>query len=401
MTHRSHIRRITDLNKIAEFYAPGKIIFGPGGISQVGAEAKRLGSKALIVLGRGAMRKSGALDRLTHLLIENNLKYAIYENIPSDPTVKIVDAGTDFARKENCNLVISLGGGSVLDTGKAISVIVTNEGSVADYQEIEGKGRKFQHRPIPFIAIPTTSGTGSEATRNAVITNTELGLKKSIRDPWLLPEVALVDPELTLSLPPYMTAISGGDALTQCIESYLGKKNQEITDVLALHAIGLIGKSLVKAVKDGKNLEARKDMAMAALLSGLCLSNSGLGAAHALSHPLGVYYKIPHGLSCAVLLPYVMEYNLPVITKRLAKIAQSLGEDVSLLSESEAAQRAVEKIKEILSQVGIKDNLSEWGIKEEDFPQLIKGAKGGTLNNNPREVSDKDLIELLYKITGL
>ncbi|MEN3190004.1 MAG: iron-containing alcohol dehydrogenase [Atribacterota bacterium] len=389
------------MNKIGEFYAPGKIIFGPGGISQVGAEAKRLGSKALIVLGRGAMRKSGALDRLTHLLIENNLEYAIYENIPSDPTVKIVDAGTDFARKENCNLVISLGGGSVLDTGKAISVIVTNEGSVADYQEIEGKGRKFQHRPIPFIAIPTTSGTGSEATRNAVITNTELGLKKSIRDPWLLPEVALVDPELTLSLPPYMTAISGGDALTQCIESYLGKKNQEITDVLALHAIGLIGKSLVKAVKDGKNLEARKDMAMAALLSGLCLSNSGLGAAHALSHPLGVYYKIPHGLSCAVLLPYVMEYNLPVITKRLAKIAQSLGEDVSLLSESEAAQRAVEKIKEILSQVGIKDNLSEWGIKEEDFPQLIKGAKGGTLNNNPREVSDKDLIELLYKITGL
>lgn len=389
------------MNKIGEFYAPGKIIFGPGGISQVGAEAKRLGSKALIVLGRGAMRKSGALDRLTHLLIENNLEYAIYENIPSDPTVKIVDAGTDFARKENSNLVISLGGGSVLDTGKAISVIVTNEGSVADYQEIEGKGRKFQHRPISFIAIPTTSGTGSEATRNAVITNTELGLKKSIRDPWLLPEVALIDPELTLSLPPYMTAISGGDALTQCIESYLGKKNQEITDVLALHAIGLIGKSLVKAVKDGKNLEARKDMAMAALLSGLCLSNSGLGAAHALSHPLGVYYKIPHGLSCAVLLPYVMEYNLPVITKRLAKIAQSLGEDVSLLSESEAAQRAVEKIKEILSQAGIKDNLSEWGIKEEDFPQLIRGAKGGTLNNNPREVSDKDLIELLYKITGL
>ncbi len=389
------------MNKVGEFYTPGKIIFGPGGLSQVEAEAKRLGNKVLVVLGKSAMRKSGALDRLTHLLKKNNLEFIIYENIPSDPTVEIVDAGTDFARKENCNLVISLGGGSVLDTGKAISAMVTNEGSVADYQEIEGKGRKFQHKPIPFIAIPTTSGTGSEATRNAVITNTELCLKKSIRDPWLLPEVALVDPELTLSLPPYMTAISGGDALTQCIESYLGKKSQEITDTLALHAIGLIGKSLVKTVKEGKNLEARKDMAMAALLSGLCLSNSGLGAAHALSHPLGLYYKIPHGLSCAVLLPYVMEYNLPVVTKRLAKIAQSLGEDISSLSESEAARRAVEKVKKILSQAGIKDNLSEWGIKEEDFPQLIKGAKGGSLNNNPREVSDKDLIELLYKITGL
>jgi len=389
------------LNKVTEFFAPGKIIFGPGGLSQVGEEAKRLGSKVLVVLGRSAMRKSGALDRLTHLLTENNLEYIIYENILSDPTVETVDTGASFARKGSCNLVIALGGGSVLDTGKAISAMVTNEGSVADYQEIEGKGRKFQYKPIPFIAIPTTSGTGSEATINAVITNTELGLKKSIRDPWLIPEIALVDPELTLSLPPHITAICGGDALTQCIESYLGKKSQEITDALALHAIGLIGKSLIKAAKEGKNLEARKDMAMAALLSGLCLSNSGLGAAHALSHPLGVYYKIPHGLSCAVLLPYVMEYNLPVVTKKLAKIAECLGENISSLSETEAAQRAVENIKEILSAVGIKKNLSEWKIKEKDFSQLIKGAKGGSLNNNPRDTSDEDLIELLYKMTGL
>jgi len=389
------------LSKIGEFYAPGKIIFGTGGLSQVGAEAKRLGSKVLVVLGRSAMRKSGALDCLTHLLKENNLEYIIYENIPSDPTVETVNTGASLARKGNCNLVIALGGGSVLDTGKAISAMVTNEGSVADYQEIEGKDRKFKTKPIPFIAIPTTSGTGSEATRNAVITNTKLGLKKSIRDPWLIPELALVDPELTLSLPPHITAICGGDALTQCIESYLGKKSQEITDALALHAIGLIGKSLVKAVKEGKNLEARKDMAMAALLSGLCLSNSGLGAAHALSHPLGVYYKIPHGLSCAVLLPYVMEYNQPVVTKKLAKMAECLGENISSLSETESAQRAVEKIKEILTAVGIKENLSEWKIKEEDFPQLIKSAKGGSLNNNPRDISDKDLTELLYKMTGL
>jgi len=389
------------LIKVGEFYAPGKIIFGPGGLSQVGAEAKRLGDKVLVVLGRSAMRKSGALDRLTHLLTENNLEYAIYENIPSDPTVETVDTGASLARKEKCNLILALGGGSVLDTGKAISAMLTNEGSVANYQEIEGKGRKFQHKPIPFIAIPTTSGTGSEATRNAVITNTKLGLKKSIRDLWLIPEVALVDPELTLSLPPHITAICGGDALTQCIESYLGKKSQEITDALALHAIGLIGKSLVKAVKEGKNLEARKDMAMAALLSGLCLSNSGLGAAHALSHPLGVYYKIPHGLSCAVLLPYVMEYNLSVVTKKLAKITECLGENISSLSETEAAHRVVDKVKEILSQVGIKSNLSEWEIKKEDFSQLIKGAKGGSLNNNPRDTSDEYLIELLYKMTGL
>lgn len=389
------------MNKVREFYTPGKIIFGSGGLSQVGAEAKRLGNKALVVLGRSAMRKSGALDRLTYLLRENNLEYIIYENIPSDPTVETVDKGANLAKKGKCNLIIALGGGSVLDTGKAISAMVTNEGSVADYQEIEGKGRKFQYKTIPFIAIPTTSGTGSEATSNAVITNTELSLKKSIRDPWLIPEVALVDPELTLFLPPHITATCGGDALTQCIESYLGKKSQEISDALALHAIGLIGKSLVKAVKKGKNLKARKDMAMAALLSGLCLSNSGLGAVHALSHPLGVYYKIPHGLSCTVLLPYVMEFNLSVVTKKMTKIAQSLGENISLLSEKEASQRAVDKIKEIFSQVGIKSNLSEWGIKEEDFSKIIKGSKGGSLNNNPRETSDEDLFELLYKTTSL
>jgi len=389
------------LNKVGEFYTPGKIIFGPGGLSQVGTEAKRLGNKVLVVLGRSAMRKSGILDLLTHLLKENQIEYTIYENIPSDPTVETVDKGTSLARKENCNLVIALGGGSVLDTGKAISAMVTNEGSVADYQEIKGKGKKFQHKTIPFIAIPTTSGSGSEATINAVITNTELGLKKSIRNPWLLPEVALVDPKLTLSLPPHITAICGGDALTQCIEAYLGKKSQVITDALALHAIELIGRSLVRAVKEGNNLEARKDMAMAALLSGLCLSNSGLGAAHALSHPLGVHYKIPHGLSCALLLPYVMEFNLPVATKKIAKIAQALGENISSLSETEAAQRAVEKIKEIFSQAEIKENLSEWGIKEKDFSQIIKGAKGGSLNNNPRKTSEADLIELLYKATGL
>ena len=389
------------MSKVGEFYAPGKIIFGPGGLSQVGVEAKRLGSKALVVSGKSAMRNSGVLDRLTHLLKENNLEYVTYENIPSDPAVETIDTGTDFARKEKCNLIIALGGGSVLDSGKAISAMVTNKGSVADYQEIEGKGRKFQYKTLPFIAIPTTSGTGSEATKNAVITNPEFNLKKSIRDPMLIPEVALVDPELTLSLPPHITAISGGDALTQCIESYLGKKSQEITAALALHAIGLIGKSLVKAVNDGKNLEARKNMAMAALLSGLCLSNSGLGAVHALSHPLGVYYKIPHGLSCTVLLPYVMEYNLPVVTKKMVKIAESLGENISSLSEIEAAQRAAEKIKEILTAVRIKENLFGWKIKEEDFPQLIKGAKGGSLNNNPRDTSDEDLIELLYKMTGL
>ena len=389
------------MSKVGEFYAPGKIIFGPGELSQVGIEAKRLGSKALVVSGKSAMRNSGVLDRLTHLLKENNLEYVIYENIPSDPAVETIDTGTDFARKEKCNLIIALGGGSVLDSGKAISAMVTNKGSVADYQEIEGKGRKFQYKTLPFIAIPTTSGTGSEATKNAVITNPEFNLKKSIRDPMLIPEVALVDPELTLSLPPHITAISGGDALTQCIESYLGKKSQEITAALALHAIGLIGKSLVKAVNDGKNLEARKNMAMAALLSGLCLSNSGLGAVHALSHPLGVYYKIPHGLSCTVLLPYVMEYNLPVVTKKMVKIAESLGENISSLSEIEAAQRAAEKIKEILTAVRIKENLFGWKIKEEDFPQLIKGAKGGSLNNNPRDTSDEDLIELLYKMTGL
>ena len=245
------------MNKIIEFYNPVKIIFGTGSLNKVGLEAKKLGDKALIALGKSSIRKHGILNKLLYLLKENEVKYVIYENIESDPSVETIDEGANFARKENCNLVIAIGGGSVLDAGKAISAMINNQGSVAEYQEIKGMGKKFLYKTAPFIAIPTTSGTGSEATKNAVITNMNRGLKKSIRDPKLIPEIALVDPELTISLPSRITAICGGDAVTQCIESYLGKKSQKFTDLFALYGIELIGRSLVKAVKEGDNLEAR------------------------------------------------------------------------------------------------------------------------------------------------
>lgn len=386
------------MNKIIEFYNPVKIIFGIGSLETVGVEAKNLGNKALIVLGKKSIRKYGILGKLIHLLETNDVKFTIYEGIESDPSVKTIDKGKIYAKKEKCNLVIAIGGGSVLDAGKAISALITNQGSAADYQEIDGMGRNFLQKTVPFIAIPTTSGTGSEVTRNAVITNIEKGLKKSIRDDKLFPEIALIDPELTISLPPKATAICGGDALTQCIESYLGKKSQKLTDILALQGIELIGKSLIECVKNGNNLQARKDMSMAALLSGICLSNSGLGIAHALSHPLGVYYKIPHGLSCAVLLPLVMEYALSFNAKKIKNIAQSLGVNTSGLSDEKAGIAAIEKVHFILLNIGIEKNLHSWQIQETDFPRLIKDAQGSNLYNSPGKICDDDLIKLLLRI---
>lgn len=386
------------MKKNFDFYNPVKIIFGIGCLKQVGVEAEKLGNKALIVLGKKSIRESGILDKLIHSLKMHGVNFTFYENVLSDPSVEMVDHGTKIAIKENCNLVIAIGGGSVLDAGKAISAMITHPGSVAEYQEIKGMKKQFHHKIIPCIAIPTTSGTGSEVTKNAVITNTKKGLKKSIRDNKLFPEIALIDPELTVSLPPKETAVCGGDALTQCIESYLGRKSQYFTDILALKGIELVSRNLVKCVKEGNNLKARSGMSMAALLSGICLSNSGLGIAHALSHPLGVHYKIPHGLSCAVLLPLVMENNLPLTAKKQKKIAQSLGANIHGLSDTKAGFAAIKKVQHIFLNIGIENNLSLWRIKESDFPKIIQESQGGNLANNPGNVSEEDLHHILSKI---
>jgi len=288
-----------------EFATAQRIIFGMGVLAEAAPLAKGLGRRPLVVTGRDGARSRGLLERLQ----AEGLQPSIL-SLDGEPTVADIREGSARARDGQADLVIAFGGGSALDGGKAIAAMAVNEGDPLDYLEVIGRGRPLARRPLPCIAIPTTAGTGSEVTRNAVLASPEHGVKASLRHPWMLPEVALVDPGLTVSLPPAITASTGLDALTQLIEPYLSVKANPMTDALCLEGVRRAARSLKRAWSDGGDLAAREDMALASLLGGLALANAGLGAVHGLAAPLGGLAPVPHGLACAVLLPHVLEANL-------------------------------------------------------------------------------------------
>lgn len=382
-----------------EFYSAGKLIFGSGTFSQIGTIAKEQGNHALIVLGGNSLRKIGVVDRLTKLLDQHSVQYTFYEGITFEPTVSTIDTGVKVAKKNSCDMVIAIGGGSVLDTGKAIAGIVTNSGSVFDYLEGVGKGKEITRSALPCIAIPTTAGTGSEVTKNSVISSdlSHLKFKVSIRSLFLIPKIALIDPELTLTLPPEQTAYSGLDALTQLIEPYVSKKAQPITDALAIYGIRLIAESLSEAYRNGSNLAAREKISLAALFSGFALANAGLGAVHALARPLGAYYQIPHGLACAIFLPHIMELNLESTLKKYAEIGRTLTEKHYRKKET-AAVAGLEFVKKLNVELNVPNDLKPFKINPADIPVLIQGAQGSSLCDNPRSFSDEELNELLQNL---
>ncbi|MDZ7261320.1 MAG: iron-containing alcohol dehydrogenase, partial [candidate division KSB1 bacterium] len=383
-----------DTMKNFEFYSAGRIIFGSGSFTNIGEVAAPYGHKALIVLGGGSLRKQGLVDVLIEKLITARVDFVFYEGIDREPEVEMVDRGVEMAKQNRCQLIIAVGGGSVIDTGKAISGLVTNGGSVLDYLEGVGKGAVISRPALPFIAVPTTAGTGAEVTKNAVICSRKDKFKKSIRSPYLIPEVALVDPELTVSLPPRQTAYSGMDALTQCIEAYVCKNSQPLTDALALYGIKLASQSLVEAYRNGDNLKAREEMALCSLLSGLALANAGLGAVHGIGAALGAHFNIPHGLVCAVLLPIVMEANYPYAMTKYAEVGQALtGKTYS--SAEAAAKAGIDFIRRLVQEIGIPSSLSELGIKEKDIPVLVRNSVGPSMSANPRTFSEEELTNLL------
>ncbi|MCX7919680.1 MAG: iron-containing alcohol dehydrogenase [bacterium] len=384
-----------------EFYSAGRLIFGSGSFSLTGHIAQELGDTALIVLGGTAMRNLGVVDRLQQLLDQNSVRYTFYEGIHQEPTVGLVDAGVNLAIANRCNMVIAVGGGSVLDTGKAIAGVVTNGGSVFDYLEGVGNGKKFVRPALPYIAIPTTAGTGSEVTKNAVISSDESSVNKfkvSIRSPKLIPTVALIDPELTVSLPPEPTAYSGLDALTQLIEPYVSKSANPITDALAIYGIKLIGESLLAAYHNGADLIAREKMAIAAVLSGLALANAGLGAVHALARPLGAYYHIPHGLACAILLPYIMELNLDANVTKYAEIGRALTGKMHYVHDAVAAVHGLQFVRTLCDELNIPRNFKSYAINPADIPFIIQGAQGASLRDNPRPLTNDDVTNLFQKL---
>ncbi|MFW9930800.1 MAG: iron-containing alcohol dehydrogenase family protein [Candidatus Thorarchaeota archaeon] len=391
-----------------DFLSP-KIIFGRGKIEQIGKETIRIlraretkNVRVLLVTGKSSLKKSGYLDKINEIMAKNGITSYLYDRVVKEPTTEIVNYGKEFTLENECHLVIGIGGGSVMDTAKAIAGLINNGGIVEDYHA----GKKFVKPPLPFILVPTTSGTGSEITNNAVIKDEKLGIKKSIRGLWA--NTALLDPELTLPLPKTYTAYSGADALVQAIESLVSKSANFISDFFAKEAIKILSMTLPKVVIDLNNIQLREQMMLGSLLDALSFSNGKLGAVHGFAHPIGIKFDIPHGLICGILLPYVMEYNLKVnsVVKKYAWIGDTLSAQKILPSYGicpeqlpkepfKKAEWAIRKLKDIFLYIGIPLHLNQIGIKESDIDDIVEDTKGSSLDNNPRATTKESLIEIL------
>ncbi|WP_338833327.1 1,3-propanediol dehydrogenase [Moorella humiferrea] len=382
------------MKKVASFRSAGTIWYGVGAITKIGEEGKRLGgTKALIFTDKG-VASTGIIDEVKPWLNKAGIPVDVYDNVEPEPTVASFEQCLAVIKKEKYDLLIGIGGGSSLDITKLCSVMATNPGSVEEYFGTD----LVVNRGLPKIAVPTTSGTGSEVTSIGILTKTEVDLKIGVVSPYCVPEVAIVDPQLTVGMPPKVTASTGVDALAHAIESYTSVNASEITEMLSLRAIELIANNLRTAYANGKDLEAREAMSLASLFAGLAFANAGCTAVHALSFPLGGKYKIPHGVANALLLPYVMKYNIIGNVTKFAIIANKLGQPIGSLSLREAAERSVEAVMSLIADLNLPKHLSEIGIKEDDIEFLAQGASTVTrlLVNNPRQLNLQDIIAI-YK----
>ncbi len=377
-----------------EFATANKIIFGAGKLNELGKQIQ--GNTKRLFLVRGG--SSEALTRVEEILSKAGISFTEFE-VHGEPTIEVIQEGTRVA--QGCDVVIGLGGGSVLDTGKAIAALMTNPGEVVDYLEVIGKGQPLVNAPLPYIAIPTTAGTGSEVTRNAVLESKEQNVKVSLRSPTMLPRLALVDPELTYALPPEITASSGLDALTQLIEPFVSLKANPMTDAICREGLSYAARSLRRAYENGADQEARAGMSLAALFGGLALANSALGAAHGFAGPLGGMLHAPHGALCARFLPLVMEANIRALETRqpehwalgrYAEIAQILTG-----KKDATAQDGVTWIGELVDDLKIPP-LSAYGMSPEDFPEAIeKTQKANSFKGNPIPLNEAELRKILEK----
>ncbi len=379
-----------------EFATANRIIFGAGSVDQVPDIAAGYGQRTLVVTG--GQTTAAMADRLEERLHKRHLSTTRY-NVSTEPDVETVEDGVRAAQEARCDHVIALGGGSVLDTGKAIAGLLTNGGGVLDYVEVVGRGQAIQAAAAPLIAIPTTAGTGTEVTRNAVIAVHDKQVKVSMRSPYLLPRVAVVDPTMTYSMPPEVTASTGLDALTQLIEPFTSIRHNPLTDALAQAGLEHASRSLLAAYREGTP-EAREDMAFASLCGGLCLANSGLGAVHGFAAVLGGRYPIPHGVCCATLLPHVVKANIAAlrerepqnpVLKRYTIIAGYLdgalsGDTMIVLSE---------RLSDLCSAMQIP-TLSAYGVTPEAVPGLVEQAQqASSMKANPLKLTPEELSSIL------
>ena len=376
-----------------EFAAPARIVFGEGRLGEVPGIASQFGSHALVVEGR-----SGRAEPLVQRLDERGIA-ATRLRVSSEPTISLVEEGVRQARDARCDVVIALGGGSVIDAGKAISALLTNGGAVRDYLEVIGKAKPLTNRAAPLIAIPTTAGTGAEVTRNSVLMAEEERVKVSLRSPLMLPVVALIDPELTYTLPPGVTASTGLDALTQCIEPFVSPQANPLSDAVAREGIRRAAGALRRAFRDGRDKEARHDMAVASLCGGLALANAKLGAVHGFAAPLGGMFPIPHGTACARLLPSVAQLNVRALRTRMPNApAISRYDELARIVTGKPdarAQDAVVWLRDLVDELEVP-RLGTYGVREQDIPVVAAAARqASSMQGNPIVLTDDELVEAL------
>jgi alcohol dehydrogenase len=378
---------------IKSFETVRRITFGCGSLENLGNEIKRVnGSKVLVVTDPG-LKSAGVLDAVTAVLEKAKLNTTVFADVEPDPRVEVALAAAAAAKACGPDVIVGLGGGSSLDISKVASVMLTNEGPIEKYF-----GMELVPKPgVPLVLIPTTAGTGSEMTSICVLSDTKNRVKKGIVSEHMFARTALLDPQLTLALPPRVTAMTGMDALVHAIESFVGVRASVFTDTLNLQAIRLVAANLRPAYANGANLAARENMLQASCLAGMAFSNTQNGLDHALALAIGGKFHLPHGLLTAFILPWVMEFNLIAAPKKFIEIAKAFGEKTTGVSEIDAARLSVKAAKALLDDVGISYRLSSYGVPREEFPALAKAAVGAVrlISNNPRSVTEPDVIGIL------
>ena len=379
---------------VAEFKVPPLIVTGSGASEQVGEQCSKRGLRKALIVTDQTMRQLGVVDKIQQALSNSGIQHSVYDGVSTEPVVEFIEEGLEVYERDGCDFVLAIGGGSPIDTAKAIAVMVTNEGSIRDYR---GIGKIPQNGP-PVVAIPTTAGTGSEATFVTIITDTQTDVKMLIGSPFLVPDIAIVDPLLTLSCPPGVTAATGIDALVHAIEAYVSIKAQPLSDIFALSAIELISSSLRQAWSDGSNLAAREQTMLGALQAGIAFSNSSVALVHGMSRPIGAYFHRAHGVSNAALLLVVMRFSVTGNEKRFTRVAAAMGENVQGLTDIEAADAGVQAVRRLVADVEIPP-LHQLIEDEDRFhrvtPQMAEDAiDSGSPGNNPRQATKEEIIEL-------
>ena len=381
---------MTSWGNVFEFVLPTKIVFGPGVVGQTARELSALGAKKPIVITDRGIAAAGLLDKVLASLKKSNMSYTIFDGVEPNPKDKNVEDGARAARANGADSLIAVGGGSAIDCAKSIGVLLAHG---AEYiKPYEGKTAAVKPQP-PFVAVPTTAGTGSEITFSSVITDTENGYKMTVKSSFTAAKTAVCDPELTVSMPALLTAATGVDALTHAIEGFTVNCNEPLSDSSALYAIELIWQYLARAVNDGDDYNARSGMLMGSILAGIAFSHADVGSVHCIAESLGGKYDLPHGVCNAIFLPYVMEYNMDYCTDRYARVARAMGLEYG--SVREGAKLAIESVKQLVREVGLPE-FSSFAVAPESFGSLAAMSVRNTSNvSNPRPMTEQDYLKVL------